>query len=885
MILGIVLGIAALGATAYHFRGPLAARVGSLNGFEIASLVPGAHPASDTVSQPLMASGTIEANSVSVSSPRGGRLAAVLVKEGDQVAPGALVAEMDTTLSDAELAQARAGVTLAEAQLALLNAGAPPADLDVLRAAIAQARASASAARTAAQDARALVSAPGTLDVKIAGARYAVQAEGEQLKAAQANATAADLEEQLLGRTVRLLEDGFDVSIPGVGSRHFDAPADKMQEARLQWNLASQKQWQAHAQVDLASAALQSVRQALADLRTQKADPQSLRAQANAAEAASKVADTAVATAEANLNVALAGATPEQVRGAEALVAQAEAEVRTVQARTEQARVVAPDRIGKGAAVEPWTVTSVVLHTGEVASPGSPIVDLANLHQLDLTLFVPEPDLGRVYLGQTVEVAVDSYPGRVFPGTVTQIANEAEFTPKNVATQQERANTVYAVKVALDNRDGALKPGMPADATFCTSEAAICTNTASTGESSGPLLSRVGSSADSPSDLIRASGSIEGNETIISAELAGRVVEAAASEGDAVRSGQVLVRLDETELEAKYQQALAALTAAQAELARVSAPPQPAKVAQAQAQVAEAGAALAAARSTLQDAREQRDNPLDLDAQINNARSQHETALAQVDLARAHLKEAQTLQESLPQGVGSDQDKTKRAVYDQQVLAAQAALKAVEAQRLGAQDTLAQLKSIRARPVALDAVVHRVEGQVTQASAALGVARTALARVQAPAQAEAVAVAQARVAQAETIAASVAATRAKLQLASPVAGTVTAQTIHTGEVAQPGAPLLTVVDLEHVKLVVYVPAGRIGQASLGQQALVNTDSYPGRRFTGTVTHINDQAEFTPKNVQTTEERVKMVFRVEIAMDNSDGALKPGMPADAVLAEP
>jgi HlyD family secretion protein len=128
------------------------------------------------------------------------------------------------------------------------------------------------------------------------------------------------------------------------------------------------------------------------------------------------------------------------------------------------------------------------------------------------------------------------------------------------------------------------------------------------------------------------------------------------------------------------------------------------------------------------------------------------------------------------------------------------------------------------------------------------------------------------------------ATLEKLSLVSPATGTVSAQTIYVGEVAQPAAPLLTIVDLKRVKLVIYVPAGRIGEVKLGQGAQVSTDSYPGRRFSGTVTHINDEAEFTPKNVQTQEERVKMVFRVEIALDNPDGALKPGMPADAILED-
>jgi HlyD family secretion protein len=555
-----------------------------------------------------------------------------------------------------------------------------------------------------------------------------------------------------------------------------------------------------------------------------------------------------------------------------------------VQARLEQARVAAPPRAGGAGAPDPWTVTTMVLHEGEVASPGSPILHLADLGQVTLTVYVQEPDLGRVSLGQAVQAVVDSYPSRWFPGTVTQIADEAEFTPKNVETRQERANTVYAVKITLDNPDGALKPGMPADATFCVGGAVDCTVGTKINPQTGLALAKLSAPVDPTPYPIQASGSIEGNETTIGAEMGGRVVEVNAFEGDAVEAGQLLVRLDGSEMEAQHQQAQAAQAAAQAELERVTAAAQPAAVARAKAGVAQAEAALAAARSALEDARVQREKPQDLDVQINSARSQLNSASAQVDLARANLKAAKTLQESLPEGTGSDQDKTRRAIYDQQVTAAEAAMRAAEAQRQGAQATLAQLGAIRAKPVALDAAVHKTEGQVAQAEAALQVAQTVLAQVQAPAQPEAVAVAQARVRQAAAAAELVNAALGKLSLVSPVTGTVSAQTIHAGEVAQPGAPLLTIVELEHVRLVIYVPAGRIGQVKLGQQAQVSTDSYPGRGFTGTVTHINDEAEFTPKNVQTKEERVKMVFRVEIALDNPDGALKPGMPADAILQQ-
>jgi HlyD family secretion protein len=887
LILLLMLGAAALCAAGYVYREPLAAWGRGVYAATIAPRLPGAHPfvveQFTAPSNPLVASGTIEAHTVTVSSPHGGRLVAVHVKEGDRVKPGEAVAEVDTTLDEAQLAQAQAAAGQAKAQWALLKAGARSADLDVLRAAVEQARSAAAAAHTTAQDARALVTAPGSLDARIAGAQSAVEAAGEQVKAAQANAVAADLDEQLMARTVKLMEEGVDVGVPG-GMKHFDTPAAKMEEARQQWNLAGQKQWQAHAQVDIAAAAQQSARQVLADLRAQKADPQVLQAQANAAEAAAQVADAAVTAVQAALDVALAGATPEQLQGAEARISQAEAGVGAVQARLAQARIHAPQRAGLDEGMIPWTVTTVALHTGEVASPGSPILHLADLGRVTLTAYVAEPDLGRVRLGQAVEVVVDSYRERLFPGTVTQIADEAEFTPKNVETREQRVNTVYAIKIALENPDATLKPGMPADATFCAEGTSGCAGATISDQGGGLSLPTLRSQESPTASPIQASGIVEGNDTTISSELSGRVIEVNAVEGQPVAAGQVLVRLDGAELEAQAQQANAARASAQAELARVTAAPQAARVEQAQAQVAQAEAALAAARTALTDARSQRDKPLDLDSQINNARSQLDAFAAQIDLARANLKAAQTLQASLPEGTGSDQDKTQRAVYDQQVTAEEAALRAVEAQRKGAQATLAQLRAIRAKPVALDAAVHHAEGQTAQAEAALASAKAVLAQVQAPAQPEAVAVAESGVTQADAALAVSHSTLDKLSLTSPVTGTVSAQTLHAGEVALPGAPLLTVVDLQHVKLVIYVPAGRIGQVKPGQQAQVTTDSYPGRRFSGTVTHINDEGEFTPKNVQTQEERVKMVFRVEIALDNPGGALKPGMSADAVLQE-
>ena len=108
------------------------------------------------------------------------------------------------------------------------------------------------------------------------------------------------------------------------------------------------------------------------------------------------------------------------------------------------------------------------IRLGEVASPGSTLMAVVNLDQVELTLFVPERSIGQVHTGQKVDVQVDSFPGESFSGEVTFIATKAEFTPRNIQTQKDRLNLVFAVKVQIDNPDHRLKPGMPADATIRT---------------------------------------------------------------------------------------------------------------------------------------------------------------------------------------------------------------------------------------------------------------------------------------------------------------------------------------------------------------------------------------------------------------------------------
>lgn len=111
-------------------------------------------------------------------------------------------------------------------------------------------------------------------------------------------------------------------------------------------------------------------------------------------------------------------------------------------------------------------VQKQIAHRGEYVGPGGPILTVADPTNLKLTLYVVESELGRVAVGQAVSVRADAFADRAFAGVVSTIADRAEFTPRNVQTQRDRQNLVFAVTVRLPNADGALKAGLPVDATF-----------------------------------------------------------------------------------------------------------------------------------------------------------------------------------------------------------------------------------------------------------------------------------------------------------------------------------------------------------------------------------------------------------------------------------
>ena len=183
-----------------------------------------------------------------------------------------------------------------------------------------------------------------------------------------------------------------------------------------------------------------------------------------------------------------------------------------------------------------------------------------------------------------------------------------------------------------------------------------------------------------------------------------------------------------------------------------------------------------------------------------------------------------------------------------------------------------------------DAATRRdvASARVEAAQKRVEAAEATLARVKAGARREEVAVAESRIATAQAAIASLEDQLKDATLVSPVSGVVTEKLTEMGEMVAPRAPVAVVADLDHAWADVYVPEPAVPRIALGQPATLFTDA-GGAGLTGTVTFISPKAEFTPRNVQTADERAKLVYRIRVTVDNSGGVLKQGMPVDAELA--
>jgi HlyD family secretion protein len=363
-----------------------------------------------------------------------------------------------------------------------------------------------------------------------------------------------------------------------------------------------------------------------------------------------------------------------------------------------------------------------------------------------------------------------------------------------------------------------------------------------------------------PSNRIVISGNIELTEVNIAFKTAGRLIERNVDEGDRVTKGQVIARLDRDQLVAQRSRETAGYDSSESQLAQ-------------------AATAVAWQKATMAGDIEQKkadvaSNEARLQELKNGSRPQEkqesragvEAAQSELDRAKKDWDRAQTLYKN---------DDISTSQYDQfrnRFESADAALKQAKerealvlagprVEQVNAQQ--AQLERARGALKMAEANVleiKRREQELTTRRAEMGRSKASLALIDSQ--------------MSDTIA------------SSPVDGVVLVKAADVGEVLAPGTSVVTVGDIDHPWLRGYVNETDLGKIKIGSKANVTTDSYPGKVYQGRVSFISSEAEFTPKQIQTQQERVKLVYRIKIQIENPQHELKSNMPADAeIVLEP
>lgn len=384
-----------------------------------------------------------------------------------------------------------------------------------------------------------------------------------------------------------------------------------------------------------------------------------------------------------------------------------------------------------------------------------------------------------------------------------------------------------------------------------------------------------------PAGLV-GSGSIEAEKITITTEIGGRIMAVNVDEGDEVEAGQVLVTIDPANLLAQQTQLEATLATARANLLAVIAPPRAENIAAAEAQLAQARAARDGAKTTWEAAQALVANPRELQTRITQAQARVTEAQKSLEIAQVALKRAEIQAEAASRNQSSHAALVQNDVAQQQLRAAQIGVQMNEVALAGSRQQVELLAQLRAHPLQLISQANAARAAYQQVEAAVQVAEANLTVTKAGPTQEDIAIAETQVAEAQAALAVVQVQLDKLILTAPRAALVNHRAVNPGELAAPGTALLELSDIETVELTVYIPETQIGQVKVGRPARVFVDAYPGEQFEGRVTFIAHEAEFTPRNVQTQEERVTLVFGVKITLDNPTFRLKPGMPADAEI---
>jgi HlyD family secretion protein len=358
---------------------------------------------------------------------------------------------------------------------------------------------------------------------------------------------------------------------------------------------------------------------------------------------------------------------------------------------------------------------------------------------------------------------------------------------------------------------------------------------------------------------LAVSGNIELEETNVAFKVAGRLIERTVDEGDAVAQGAVVARLDRDQLLRQRERERAGLEAALATLAQAETALEWQR-ATVTADLEQRRAGLSSSEARLRELRNG-SRP----EEIQEVKAFVEAAESEAGRARKDWERAQKLYKNDDISTSQwDQARNrweaaeaalKQAGERQALVLAGPRVEVVEAAAAQAEGARAALKLAEANHLE----TQRREQELGARRAEIARQRAQLAFVESQLD--------------DTVA------------IAPVSGVVLVKAAELGEVLAPGATVVTVGDIDHPWLRGYINESDLGRVKLGARARVTTDSFPGKTYSGRVSFIASQAEFTPKQIQTAEERVKLVYRIKIQIDNPQRELKSNMPADAEILAP
>jgi multidrug resistance efflux pump len=345
-------------------------------------------------------------------------------------------------------------------------------------------------------------------------------------------------------------------------------------------------------------------------------------------------------------------------------------------------------------------------------------------------------------------------------------------------------------------------------------------------------------------DPERVSGFIEADEIRVGSRVGGRLSEVKVQEGDVVARGAVLVELEPFDLREREQEALQTFQANDAEYRRLAAGLRAEEVAQAKARYDQLQAQL--------DKAEAGNLPEEIEAardKLNAARS--EAALAK-KLYETRLK---LFQENAVSREEFDRSQRENEVFQATVLIRKNELALIEAGIREEEKRLARARAEEAKQAWQLAEKGYRQEDIEKAEAMRDAAESALAAIRTQI--------------------------GELTVTSPIDGSVEALDLRRGDLVLANAPILSILDTSHIWVRTYVPQNYLN-VQVGQKLRVTVDSFPGEEWKGEVTFIANQAEFTPNNVQTPEERSKQVFRIKVTLQDETHKLRPGMTADVWL---